>query len=246
MTASLEVCIDSAEGIEACISGGAHRIELCSALALGGLTPSAGLMKQASACPIPVRAMIRPRPGGFRYSQADMAQMLADIDAVRAAGLEGVVLGAAGADNTLDVDALRILSDRAQGMGRTLHRVVDLLRSPQEAVETAVTLEFDCILSSGGAAAAADGLPNLAQMVTSANGRLEIMPGAGVTPDNAARILSESGARWIHSSCSRPIASDPAHLEFGFATGREKATDPDEIRILRGVIDSGESETIDR
>ncbi len=238
MTTRLEVCIDSADGIEACVTGGAHRIELCSALALGGLTPSAGLMKLASACPIPARAMIRPRPGGFRFSRAEMAQMIADIDAARDAGLDGVVLGAAHADNALDVDALRLLSDRADGMGRTLHRVVDLLPRPHEAVEAAVALGFDCILSSGGAPAAAQGLPELARMVDVANGRLEIMPGAGVTAENAAHIISESGADWVHGSCSRPQGSDPEHRRFGFATGRERATDPDEIRTLLSAIES--------
>lgn len=238
MAARLEVCIDSADGMEACIAGGANRMELCSALALGGLTPSAGLMQQVSACGIPARAMIRPRPGGFRFSQAEMAQMIADIDAARAAGLEGVVLGAADADNALDIDALRALSDRADGMGRTLHRVVDLLPRPHEAVEAAVALGFDCILSSGGAPAAVEGLTELARMVKAAGGRLEIMPGAGVTAKNAARILSETGAGWVHGSCSRPIGSDPAHEQFGFATGHERATDPDEIRALLNAIES--------
>ena len=240
MTARLEVCIDSAEGIDACVAGGAHRIELCSALALGGLTPSAGLMRQAAARPIPARAMIRPVSGSFRLSQADMAQMIVDIDTARAAGLDGVVLGAADAGNALDLDTLRILCDRAEGMGRTLHRVVDLLPRPRDAIDAAVALGFDCILSSGGADAAAEGLAELSAMVEWAAGRLEIMPGAGITSQNAAAILSASGARWLHGSCSRPVPSDPAHQRLGFATGRERATDPDEIRALIASIDAVE------
>lgn len=237
MTARLEVCIDSADGIDACVAGGAHRIELCSALALGGLTPSAGLMRQAAACPIPARAMIRPVPGGFRFSVADMAQMIADIDTARAAGLDGVVLGATDAENALDFDTLRILSDRANGMGRTLHRVVDLLPRPRDAVDAAAALGFDCMLSSGGAVTAADGVAELSAMVERAAGRLEIMPGAGITSRNAARILSASGALWLHGSCSRPVPSDPTHQRLGFATGRERATDPDEIRALIASIE---------
>ena len=237
MAARLEVCIDSADGIEACVVGGAHRIELCSALALGGLTPSAGLMRQAAACPIPARAMIRPVSGSFRFSQADMAQMIADIDTARAAGLDGVVLGVADAGNALDIDALRILSDRAEGMGRTLHRVVDLLPRPRDAVDAAAALGFDCILSSGGADTAADGLAELSAMVEWAAG---IMPGAGITSRNAARILSSSGTRWLHGSCSRPVPSDPTHQRLGFATGRERVTDPDEIRALIASIDAVE------
>ena len=240
MAARLEVCIDSADGIEACVTGGAHRIELCSALALGGLTPSAGLMHQAAACQIPARAMIRPVSGSFRFSTADMAQMIADIDAARAAGLDGVVLGVADAGNALDIDTLRVLSDRAEGMGRTLHRVVDLLPRPRDAVDIAAALGFDCILSSGGADTAAEGLAELSAMVEGAAGRLEIMPGAGITSQNAAGILSASGARWLHGSCSRPMPSDPTHQRFGFATGRERETDPDEIQALIAAIDDVE------
>src|SRR5262245_37162108 len=90
----LEVCVDSPQGLAAAIEGGADRIELCSALELGGLTPLPGLMKAAAAAPIPVYAMIRPRGGLFVFDEADEAAMMADIDAVRAAGLAGVVIGA--------------------------------------------------------------------------------------------------------------------------------------------------------
>ena len=234
--ARLEVCVDSADGIAACVAGGADRIELCSALALGGLTPSAGLMCRAADCPIPVRAMIRPRSDGFRFSQDDMAQMLADIDTARAAGLDGVVLGAATADHALDVAALRLLCDRAEGMGRTLHRVVDLLPRPRDAVDMAAALGFDCILSSGGADRAEDGLAELSAMVEQAAGRLDIMPGAGITARNAARIVAASGARWLHGSCSRPVPSDTEHQRLGFAGDRERETDPEAIRALVAEI----------
>lgn len=236
MTPRLEVCIDSADGIAACVAGGADRIELCSALSLGGLTPSAGLMRLAAACPLPVRAMIRPVAGGFRFSEADMAQMLSDIDAAREAGLEGVVLGAATSQGELDDAALQALCERAEGMGRTLHRVVDTLPDPGDAVEAAVALGFDCILSSGGAERAVDGLASLTAMTAKAAGRLAIMPGSGVTAGNVATIIAATGADWVHSSCSRPGFRDSAALDRGFSSGRETVTDPEKVRDLAQVL----------
>src|SRR5690606_30778488 len=106
---TLEICIDSPSGHAAAIAGGADRIELCSALALGGLTPSPGLMARAAKAPIPVHALIRPRAGDFSFTEDEIATMEADIDAARAAGLRGVVLGATHADGTLDAETLRRL-----------------------------------------------------------------------------------------------------------------------------------------
>ena len=117
----IEVCVDCAEGLAEAVAGGADRIELCSALEVGGLTPSVGLMRTASGCGVPVYAMIRPRAGGFGFSQEDVAVMLADIAAAREAGLAGVVLGAMRGDG-LDGAMLGTLTVAAQGMGTTLHR----------------------------------------------------------------------------------------------------------------------------
>lgn len=240
MKPRLEVCIDSADGIAACVAGGADRIELCSALSLGGLTPSTGLMRLAAACPMPVRAMIRPVAGGFLFSEADVAQMLADIDAVREAGLEGVVLGAATEDGDLDTTALRALCNRADGMGRTLHRVVDLLPDPGEAIDTAAALGFDCILSSGGAMRAVDGTAQLASMTARAAGRLAIMPGSGITAENVGRIVAATGAEWMHASCSCPASVDPGPRARGFMSGQETVTDRQRIHnMVRALAQGG-------
>ncbi|HCO54934.1 MAG TPA: copper homeostasis protein CutC, partial [Pelagibacterium sp.] len=118
----LEICVDDAAGLAAAISGGADRIELCSSLALGGLTPTPGLMALAATSPIPVYAMIRPRAGDFVFSRDDVATMETDIDAARSAGLSGVVLGATHPDGRLDTAILERLVTRASGLGLTLHR----------------------------------------------------------------------------------------------------------------------------
>ncbi|RVJ14613.1 copper homeostasis protein CutC, partial [Sinorhizobium medicae] len=113
----LEVCVDDPDGLEAAVAGGADRVELCSALCAGGLTPSPGLMSAAGMPPVPVYAMIRPRAGDFVYDAADLEVMRRDIDAARAAGLAGVVLGASRADGRLDARMLTKLAGHAAGMG---------------------------------------------------------------------------------------------------------------------------------
>lgn len=239
MKAILEVCVDSAAGLAAAIDGGADRIELCSSLALGGLTPSAGLMATAAASPVPVYAMIRPHADGFVYSTHDEAAMAADIDTARRLGLAGIVTGALTPGGTLDLPCLARLLERAAGMGKTLHRVVDLLPAPEEAVGAAADLGFHRILSSGGAAAAAQGLPTLAKMVEVAAGRVRIMPGGAVRASNVVRILAGTGAIEVHASCSSlaPGATGK-DAELGLVAPSRKMTDSAAVKALKKAIDA--------
>ena len=138
----LEVCVEDIAGLKAAVAGGGDRVELGSALPLGGLTPSAGLMAVAAKMPVPAYAIIRPRAGNFVYSADELDIMKRDIDAARSAGLPGVVLGASQPDGRLDVDTLTILAAHAQGLGKTLHRAFDLVPDVKEAVEVAVSLVF--------------------------------------------------------------------------------------------------------
>jgi copper homeostasis protein len=224
----LEVCVDSLGGLQAAIAGGADRIELCAALDVGGLTPSAGLMQAAAACPVPVMAMIRPRSGDFAYTAAEVALMRTDIAAARAAGLAGVVLGATrGA--ALDRDVLADLVASAQGLDLTLHRAVDLCDDAEAAVEAAMTLGFRRILSSGGAASAAQGLSRLAAMTAAARGRIAIMPGAGLSAE-AVGLLRPLGATEIHASCSAPGPAAP----LGF--GAPRVTSAARVRALKAAL----------
>ncbi|MFP5078437.1 copper homeostasis protein CutC [Rhizobium sp. YIM 134829] len=232
----LEVCVDDAEGLDAAVAGGADRIELCAALALGGLTPSIGLMKRAAEAPIPVFAMIRPRAGSFVFSETEVAIMEAEIDAARASGLAGVVLGANRADHSLDEATLARLLRRAEGLGHTLHRAFDLTPDKAAALEQAITLGFDRILTSGGALKAIDALPALAALEKQAAGRIRLMPGSGVTAANAAALL-ETGVRELHASCARPIGGeDPLLLDFGFASEAMRRTDCETVRALKAAI----------
>ncbi len=211
MTPSIEVCVDDDAGLDAAIAGGADRIELCSRLDLGGLTPNADLFTRVASCPVPVRAMIRLRGGGFDLDDTDIARMADQINAARDAGCEGVVFGAA-KGSTLDQSALSRLARAAHGLKMTLHRAVDDLPDPTSAVDVARDLGLDTILTSGGAACAAKGTKKIRQMIDRADHALTIMPGAGITPVNAAAIIAETGAHWLHGSFRDPARQTSAVL----------------------------------
>ena len=202
MASKIEVCIDSISGLEACIKGKADRIELCSSLKYGGLTPSNELMKLASEVNIPCRVMIRPKKGNFVYSDEDLNQMFNDIDKARSYNLDGIVFGATLPNGELDEVFLKELISHSHGFKKTLHRAVDIISNTIEAVEIAINLGFDTILSSGGFQTAIEGIEVLKGMQKRAKGRIEIMPGSGINPQNIGEIISDCDFTWLHSSCS--------------------------------------------
>jgi copper homeostasis protein len=231
----LEVCVDTVAGLEAAVQGGADRIELCSALALGGLTPSAGMMAEASGCGVPVMAMIRPRAGDFVWSDAEMEAMEHDIMLARVTGMAGVVLGASLPDGRLDRKALARLADAALGMDLTLHRCFDLVPDMGAAMEAAVALGFRRILTSGGAATAEAGAGRLAGLVAQAAGRITIMPGAGVTAANVGRLLG-LGMGEVHGSCSVSVAVEGPEVALGFGPAVARRTDAATVRAVKRAM----------
>ncbi|ELR65282.1 Cytoplasmic copper homeostasis protein CutC [Photobacterium marinum] len=197
----LEVCIDNIESLHYAQQGGATRIELCSSLALGGLTPSFGFMKQAArTADIPVYAMIRPRQGDFLFNDDDVEIMLADIHAARSASLQGVVVGVLNAQGEVDTDILRSLMKEAQGLGVTFHRAIDQCIDPFTALENIMSAECERVLTSGLQANALSGADTIAEMVQFCGDRLNIMAGAGVTANNVAEIISKTGVKEVHLS----------------------------------------------
>jgi copper homeostasis protein len=233
----LEVCVADPQSLAAAIAGGAERIELCSALELGGLTPLPGLMALAHESGIETYALIRPRSGDFVFDAHDEAAMLADIDAVRAAGLHGVVLGANHADGRLDAELLARLLAHAKGLGSTLHRAIDLVPDFAEATETAIALGFDRILTSGGAPTVLEGLGQLALAHATAAGRIKIMAGSGVRPDNVLELLSAVKVDEVHSSCAGdPVPSAEGAVRLGFAAKTKRHSDAAVIRAFRETL----------
>ncbi len=235
----LEICVDDVAGLNAAIDGGADRIELCSALGAGGLTPSRGFMALASKAPIPVHALIRPRAGDFTYSDTEIAVMKADIAAAREAGLAGVVIGATTATATLDAEVTRRLVRAADGLDLTLHRAIDVVVDMDAALDLAIELGFSRILTSGGARHAEEGIETLARLAGRSAGRISIMPGGGVRPQNAARLLAVPGIRELHASCSEARASEPRLADLGFSTETTRRTDADTVRVLKALMLDG-------
>lgn len=231
----VEVCVDTAAGLAEAVAGGADRIELCAALALGGLTPSTGFMAQAAECGVPVMAMIRPRAGNFVWSEAEVCQMEADIAAARMAGLVGVVLGASLPDGRLDDATLERLLHAAKGMDCTLHRCFDLVPDMAAALEDAIALGFRRILTSGGALRAEEGLPALSRLISQAGGRLSVMPGSGVSPANATRFAA-IGAGEIHASGAVGMPQSGRVVEMGFALATDRRTDAGLVRALKAAV----------
>jgi len=244
VSAILEICVDDAAGVDSAVAGGADRIELCSALELGGLTPAAALLDHALRAGCPIHMMIRPRAGGFLYSEDDVALMVEEIGGAVARGVGGVVVGALRPDGELDREALGRFRDAARDAAIVLHRAIDLVPDPIAAVGEAIALGYDKILSSGGAPTAVEGMTTLAAMVAAAGERLSVIAGSGVSPDNVMRIIAGTGVREVHGSASRPGPEpDAATLRLGFATGPRRVTDRTVVQRLRTALTTKGSET---
>lgn len=201
MPYQIEVCIDNLESLRNAISGGATRIELCSSLALGGLTPSVGFMKKAAVIStIPVYAMIRPRQGDFLYDNNDIDAMLADISAAREAGLQGVVFGVLNRRAEVDVVLGKRLMGASKGLGVTFHRAIDQCSNYQKAIEDIIELGCERVLTSGLASKAPQGVDVIAKMVQQSKGRLSIMAGSGVSALNGVDIIKKTGVSELHLS----------------------------------------------
>ncbi|QXO16808.1 MULTISPECIES: copper homeostasis protein CutC [Vibrio] len=206
----LEVCIDTIESLPHALAGGATRIELCSSLALGGLTPSFGLMRQAAQrSSVPVYAMIRPRQGDFLYDADDIACMQYDIAAAHQAGLQGVVLGLLTEHGQVDTQRCRKLIEQAHslGLGVTFHRAFDQCQDAQQALESIIELGCERLLTSGQAPTALQGADLIAELVRQSNGRIAIMAGAGVNAANAPLLAQHTGVTELHLSGKTTRAS---------------------------------------
>lgn len=200
----LEVCVDSLASARAAAAGGADRLELCSALAVGGLTPYAGLLRQIKqCCALPVRCLMRPRAGDFLYSEDELDLLCAQIETLRDAGADGFVVGALTADGDLDEAAMRRLCRACGGAPVTLHRCIDVSREPAATYRAAAALGVDTVLTSGGAACCEAGAETLAALLAlrDAAAGPEVLIGAGVNAPVIRRLRAQlPGARAFHMS----------------------------------------------
>ncbi len=206
---TLEICIDSVAGAVAAAEAGADRLEVCTALSEGGLTPSHGLIGAVvNRVALPVMVMIRPRGGDFVYSDEELDVMLRDIQAAKSLGARGVVFGVLTEAGNISLDANRRLLSAARPLEATFHRAFDFTSDPHVALEQLKQMGFDRVLTSGQQATAEAGISLLKQLNASATHPI-IIAGSGVRPENAARIVRETKVREIHGSASTQCPGDP-------------------------------------
>jgi copper homeostasis protein len=202
----LEVCANGLGSAIAAQEGGAFRVELCDNLIEGGTTPSYGQIAVAKKqLNIEIWPIIRPRGGNFIYSDLEFEVMKQDILNCKELGCDGVVVGLLNKDNTVDEERCRIVIALANPMPVAFHRAFDVSSDLFQAMEVIISLGFVRILSSGGKDTALLGVTNLQALIKQANGRIELMPGAGVNVSNAAQILEITGASSIHASLSAMV-----------------------------------------
>lgn len=199
--ALLEVAASSLTSALAAQVGGAGRVELCGHLADGGVTPSYGLVATArDRLRIPLYVLVRPRSGDFLYDEGEFEVMRRDVEACVRLGCDGVVIGALDADAGVDLAGCRALVAAAGGLGVTFHRAFDAARDPARALEDVIALGCERVLTSGGCRSALDGAARIAALVQRAAGRVSVMAGAGVRPENVADVLARSRADEVHAS----------------------------------------------
>ena len=239
----LEICAGSVESAIAARDGGAQRIELCVALEVGGVTPSAGLIAEARKIEgLILNVIIRPRGGDFLYNEYEAACMEQDIHTCRQLGVDGVVIGALTAEGDIDTMLCKRLIAAADGMSVTFHRAFDMCRDPHKALEELISIGCDRVLTSGQAATAMAGVPLLKELVEQADGHIIIMPGCGVNSGNAAEILNSTGATEIHASARKSVGSGMLFRHSGVSMGNpdsdEYARKETDVNEVRAIIDS--------
>ena len=197
----LEACCTSLEAVRAAEAMGARRIELCEQLEIGGVTPSEALLREVlSSTRLPVNVLVRPRGGGFVYTEAEIQTMLSSILVCKRLGVNGVVIGALTPDGEVDLPLMRRLMAEAKGLSVTFHRAFDESVDPFAALEDIISLGCHRLLTSGHAPDAYAGREMLGRLVQAARGRIVILAGCGVRPGNIDTIADASGASEYHSS----------------------------------------------
>jgi copper homeostasis protein len=244
----LEICCGSAEDAIQAELGGADRVELCSALFLGGLTPSLGSLRVLKQQPFgaEIMAMVRPRAAGFCYSQVEMDVMKRDAESLLAHGADGIVFGILRADRTIDLERCRQIRQLANAKHQVVfHRAFDLVDDPIRALDELIDLNFTRVLTSGQKPSAPQGSALIRSLVEHARGRIEVLPGAGIREDNVRQLLAKTGCKQVHATASRQL-DDPstrdAPIQFGSPENPSESaydrTDASIVQRMREALDA--------
>lgn len=235
---NLEICVDSVESAIAAAKGGAKRIELCSALSEGGITPSAGLINSVrTAVDIDVFIIIRPRGGDFVYSDQELEVMRNDIAEAKTRKVDGVVMGVLTEDSTVDLARMRKLIAIARPLQVTFHRAFDVCEDLDRALEDVIACGADRILTSGGKPDALRGAARIAQLHKKAGDRIGIMAGGGIRASNVRTLALKTGVREVHTSLSKNAEETP---ELGSGQNGRKSyrVFEHDVRAFRAAIEA--------
>ncbi len=216
----IEVCCGSADDAINAEKGSANRVELNSNLFHGGLTPSIGTLEVVKdRLSIPVMTMVRPRQGGFCYSEAEFEVMKRDLKELLAHGSDGIVTGVLKPDGTLDVERLKELRELAGDAVCVFHRAIDVVPDWKRALETLIELKFNRVLTSGQESDVFFGLETVREMRLFAGDAIEILPGAGVTVKNARRVAEITGCNQMHVAYFRQLSDTSTSNNRGIYYG---------------------------
>lgn len=240
----LEICVDSLDSARAAERGGAQRIELCSDLMEGGVTPSSGLISAArEALSIPVFVIVRPRGGDFYYTAEEFNIMKRDVAAAKSYGAGGVVLGALTQNGHVDVERTRELVELARPMGVTFHRAIDRAEEIDEALEAVIRTGADRVLTSGGRQTAEQGVENISRLVANAAGRIGVMVCGTIRKENIGQIARKTNASEFHASLRKKMKSPIVHQnpalslgEVGLDEFARYAVMAEDVRELREAL----------
>lgn len=245
----LEICVDSLASARAAVSAGADRLELCSALAVGGLTPYTALLRQIRAeSQIPVRCLMRPRAGDFLYTPEEVEQMRMQILELKKEGADGFVIGCLTPDGYLDKGALAPLIEACGDCGITLHRCIDVSADPEQTYRDAMDLGIDTVLTSGGASSCRGGKDSLRALIELRDTLQgpEVLIGAGVNASVIAEFRRDiPGSRAFHMSGKTELESGMVFRRKGVPMGLPgldewhiQQTDPAAVHAARIALDS--------
>lgn len=218
----IEVCVDSVDSAIKAQEGGADRLEVCSNLIIGGTTPPIALIRGIRQhVHLPIHVLVRPRHGDFCYSDYEYEDMKAYIEMLRMEDVQGVVIGLLREDGTLHKERMEELIKLARPMYITFHRAFDMMKDPYMALEELIGLQVDCILTSGQRSTAYEGRELIRELILKSQGRIDIMPGGGVSPVNYRDIKDYCGNSYMHFSAKREVKSKMTYRREGLTMGQQ-------------------------
>lgn len=246
MPITLEIVCASADDAVEAEAGGADRIELCSSMFVGGLTPSLGtLLEVKRRVRLPVMAMVRPRGGGFCYSPGEFVTMLRDAEVLLKHGADGIVFGILREDGRIDVKRTAQISKVVGSKQTVFHRAFDVTPDPFAALEELMALGITRVLSSGQQPTALEGVELIRRLVGQAQGRIEILVGGGVRANNVSELLARTGCSQVHLKAftrrmDTSLSTQP-QIRFNHTSvdeGGYELTDRAMVRQMRDTLDS--------